>query len=115
VSAAAAHERRYAIDWAARARIDGAWPWRQCRVVLISSTGATVELSWTPEEDVLQRLLVVRARTSSPSHDGLRFEGEIVEQQLLRVGSLTRVRVRFVGARLQPEDLLELLLRLRQD
>ena len=115
MSAAAAHERRYATDWAARARIDGAWPWRPCRVVLISTTGATVELSWSPEEeDVLARVLDVRARTSSSSHDVLQFEGEIVEQQLVRVG-VTRVRVRFVGARLQPEELLELLLRLRPD
>jgi hypothetical protein len=114
VNAAAAHERRYAIDWPARARIDGAWPWRPCRVVLISTTGATVELSWSPEEDVLAGVLDVRARASSSSHDELQFEGEIVEQQLVRLG-VTRVRVRFVGARLQPEELLELLLRLRPD
>jgi len=109
-----ADDERYATDWAARARVDGAWPWRPCRVVQIAPTGATIELSWSPLEDILGRVLDVRVRSWSSPSDVMQFEGEIV-QRLVPVGGHLRVRVRFIGARLHPEELLELLLRLRPE
>jgi hypothetical protein len=79
--------------------------------VLISTTGATIEVPSTPDDDLLDQVLHVRVAPAS-APDVLQFEGAIVKQQLLRRGR-TRVHVRFVQTRLEPEEVLELLFRLR--
>jgi hypothetical protein len=102
----------YAADWAAQARLDHESVWHPCRVVLIARSGATVELGWTPDEEVLERVLHLRVREPASSDDALEVAGEITKQRVPLRGP-AQVRIRFVGPPLEPERLLELLLQLR--
>ena len=79
----------------------------------ISTVGATIDLEWWPEQDVLDRVLHVRL-SAEHSDDELRVTGTIVQQTVSTSGR-TRVHLRFAGSPLSPEELVELLLRLRRD
>lgn len=81
---------------------------------MIARGGASVELGWTLDEDVLQRRLHLRVPDTESPHDVvLQVRGEIMQQTVALHGR-TEVWVRFLGPPLREEQLLELLLRLRR-
>ena len=82
-----------------------------CTVVQMSRSGAELELGWVPDEDVLGLVLHVRVPRDPELGDGVHLSGEIVSQLMHRTS--TRVGIRFRRAGLLHEELLELLLRLR--
>jgi hypothetical protein len=83
-----------------------------CTVVQMSRGGAIVELGWEPDEDVLRCVLHVRVPRNAERRDAMHLSGEIV-YQLMPLGGQTRVGIRFRRTGLLHEELLELLLRLR--
>ena len=82
-----------------------------CTVVEMSRNGAELELGWVPDEDVLGLVLHVRVPRDPERGDDVHLSGEIVHQVVHRAS--TRVGIRFRRAGLLPEELLELLIRLR--
>lgn len=109
---APADEQRYPTTWPGRARLEGARDWMDCVVVEMSTATATVDLHCEPEEDVLRRVLHVHVASGVGGRDDLHLTGEVVYQLMPRGGE-TRVGIRFLRQGLLPEELLELLFRLR--
>jgi hypothetical protein len=103
--------QRYSADWTAQYRLDGADPWRACRVTDVSFDGAALELLDVTTVEAVSGPIELRVSSVAGDSGGVLLRA--VLRRTVRIDDRVLVGVEFSVLRAEERNLLHLLVGLR--